>query len=197
MILFLENKFNSLIICEKILLPNIDIVKLVTKVFSMNIKIKKHLLLYKDYKLKCSIGKSGITKLKYEGDLATPKGLFSLGKLYYRKDRIRLKNCKIKKKIIRKNMGWCNDSKSKKYNQEITFPTKYTAEKLYRKSKNYDLFIVIKYNYKPAIKNKGSAIFLHLTNKNYKPTKGCIAISKNDFLKIISIIDKKTKILII
>ena len=26
----------------------------------MNIKIKKHLLLYKDYKLKCAVGKSGI-----------------------------------------------------------------------------------------------------------------------------------------
>ena len=162
----------------------------------MNIKIKKHLLLYKGYKLKCSIGKSGITKFKYEGDLATPKGLFNLGKLYYRKDRIKLKNCKIKKKIIKKNMGWCDDSRSKKYNQEVILPTKYTAEKLYRKNKNYDLFIVIKYNYKPAIKNKGSAIFLHLANKNYKPTKGCVAISKNDFLKIIPIINKKTKILI-
>ena len=163
----------------------------------MNIKIKKHFLYYKGYKLKCCVGKSGIINSKKEGDLATPKGIFELGVLYYRKDRIKLPKCKIGKKVIYKNMGWCDDSKSKKYNQEITFPTKYTAEKLYRKSKNYDLFIVIKYNYKPAIKNKGSAIFLHLTNKNYKPTKGCIAISKNDFLKIISIIDKKTKILII
>ena len=34
----------------------------------MNIKIKKHLLLFKDYKLKCAIGKSGITKYKKEGD---------------------------------------------------------------------------------------------------------------------------------
>ena len=40
----------------------------------MNIKIKKHFLLYKGYKLKCSIGKSGTRKLKKEGDLATPKG---------------------------------------------------------------------------------------------------------------------------
>ena len=125
----------------------------------MNIKIKKHLLLYDGYKLKCSIGKSGITNSKIEGDLTTPKGTFKLGLLYYRKDRIKLPQCKINKKIIKKNIGWCNDSKSKKYNQEITFPFKYEAEKLYRKDKVYDLFINIKYNYRPVIKKKGTAIF--------------------------------------
>ena len=107
----------------------------------MNIKIKKHLLLYKDYKLKCSIGKSGTTNLKKEGDLATPKGIYKIGLLYYRKDKIKLPKCKIKKRIIIKNMGWCNDIRSKKYNQEISFPFKYHAEKLYRKDNIYDLFI--------------------------------------------------------
>ena len=67
----------------------------------MNVKIKKHLLLYKGYKLKCSIGKSGITSSKKEGDLATPKGIFKLGPLYYRNDRINLKKCRIKRKIIK------------------------------------------------------------------------------------------------
>ena len=77
----------------------------------MNIIIKKHLLLYKGYKLKCSIGKSGITPSKKEGDLASPKGIFKLGLLYYRKDRIKSLKCKIRKRIIKKNMGWCNDSR--------------------------------------------------------------------------------------
>ena len=85
----------------------------------MNIIIKKHFLLYKDYKLKCSIGKSGITHFKKEGDLATPKGTFKLGLLYYRKDRNKSLESKIKKRVIKKSMGWCNDSRSKKYNQEI------------------------------------------------------------------------------
>ena len=160
----------------------------------MNIKIKKHLLLFGDYKLKCSIGKSGITNTKKEGDLATPKGTFDFGVLYYRKDRISLPKCKIKKKIIRKNMGWCDDSKSNKYNQEIRFPFKYKAEKLYRKDEIYDLLINIKYNFSPVIKKAGSAIFLHISNKKYKPTKGCVAISKNDFLKILPLINKITRI---
>ena len=162
----------------------------------MNIKIKKHLLLYKGYKLKCAIGKSGIVSSKKEGDLATPKGTFELGTLYYRKDNSQAFKCKITKKIIKKKMGWCNDSRSKKYNQEISFPFKYGAERLYRKDKIYDLFINIKYNSRPVIKKKGSAIFLHITEDKYKPTKGCVAIAKKDFLKIIPLINKNTKILI-
>ena len=160
----------------------------------MNIKIKKHLLLYKGYKLKCSIGKSGIKKHKKEGDLATPKGVFGLGTLYYRKDRNRYIKSKLRTKIIKKNMGWCNDIKSKKYNRPVHFPFKYGAEKLYRKDKIYDVFINIKYNYLKTKKGKGSAIFLHLTNKKYKPTKGCLAIRKKDFLTILPLISRNTKI---
>ena len=93
-------------------------------------------------------------------------------------------------------MGWCDDSKSKKYNQEISFPFKYSAEKLYRKDNIYDILVDIKYNHFPIIKNKGSAIFLHLSKKNYKPTNGCIGIKKKDFLKILPLINSKTKILI-
>ena len=162
----------------------------------MNIIIKNCLLLYKGYKLKCSIGKMGTTNSKKEGDLSTPKGLFKLGMLYYRKDRIKLINCKIKKKVIKKSMGWCNDTRSKKYNREISFPFRYKSEKLYRSDKVYDIFINIKYNYSPTYKGKGSAIFLHLANKKYKATKGCVAIQKKDFLKILPLVNNNTKILI-
>ena len=162
----------------------------------MNIIIKKHLLLYKGYKLKCCIGKSGLTTRKKEGDLATPKGLFKLGLLYYRKDRIKTLKCKLKKKVIKKNMGWCDDVRSKKYNKEISFPFKYRAEKLYRIDRIYDIFINIKYNQSPVIKNKGSAIFLHLSNQKYKPTTGCVPIKKKDFFKILPLINQNTKILI-
>ena len=93
-------------------------------------------------------------------------------------------------------MGWCDDIKSEKYNREIYFPFKYSAERLYLNKKIYDIFINIKYNYAPVLKSKGSAIFLHLTNKKYKTTKGCIAIHKKDFMKILPLINKRTKILI-
>jgi len=162
----------------------------------MNIIIKKKYLLYKDYKFKCSIGKSGVKSLKKEGDLATPKGLYKLGQLYYRKDRIKSIKSKIKKKVIKRNMGWCDDINSKKYNKEIIFPYKYRAEKLYRNDNIYDILINIRYNQYRVVKGKGSAIFLHITKKKYTPTKGCVAILKKDFLKLISLINKKTKIYI-
>ena len=160
----------------------------------MNIIVKKNLIFYKGYKLKCSIGKSGLTHLKKEGDLTTPKGFFGLGLLYYRKDRVKYIRCKLKKKAIKKNMGWCDDIRSKKYNQEISFPFKYGAEKLYRKDNIYDIFINIKYNQTPIVKGKGSAIFLHLSSKSYKSTKGCIALQKKDIYKILPYINNKTKI---
>ena len=162
----------------------------------MNIIIKKKYLLYKGYKIKCSVGKSGISSSKKEGDLTTPRGIFKLGLLYYRKDRVNFLKSKLQKKIIKKNMGWCDDVSSNKYNKQIKFPFKYRAEKLYIKNKIYDILINIKYNYSPTIKGKGSAIFLHLANKNFGSTKGCISIKKKDFLKILPFINRKTKIVI-
>ena len=52
------------------------------------------------------------------------------------------------------------------------------------------MILVINYNTKPILKNKGSAIFLHLASKKFKSTKGCIAIRKKDFLKILPMINK-------
>ena len=160
----------------------------------MHIIINKHFLKYKDHKFRCSIGKSGFSRSKKEGDFTTPLGEFKLGVLYFRKDRIKSVKSKLKKKIIKKNMGWCDDTKSKKYNQEISLPFRYGAEKLFKKDSSYDIFINIKYNQNPIKKGKGSAIFLHLTNKKYKPTHGCIAVLKKDLLKILPHINKKTKI---
>ena len=92
-------------------------------------------------------------------------------------------------------MGWCDDPNSKNYNKlvKIKKNLKSSYEKLHRKDNKYDLFILIKYNYKKVKRNKGSAIFLHLT-KNYMPTKGCIALCEKDFLILAKLINRKTKI---
>lgn len=163
----------------------------------MHIKLKNNHLYFYNYKIKCSIGKRGLTEKKREGDLKTPRGSFKFKFLLFRKDRIKKFNCKLKKREILKNMGWCDDPRSKKYNTLITFPFKNGAEHLYLKKNIYDLVLVINYNTNPVFKNKGSAIFLHLTNKNFSPTKGCIAISKKYFLRILPLINEKTKLLIV
>ena len=160
----------------------------------MLIKLKnKDTLEVDDFKFKCCIGKFGIKKKKIEGDKSTPKGQFEIGNLYYRADRIKKIKTSIKSKIIKPYMGWCNDINSKFYNKEIKKRKAISYEKIFRKDYKYDMFLIIKYNYKKPIKGAGSAIFLHLT-KNYNPTAGCIAIKKRDFLILVKIINKKTKI---
>ena len=162
----------------------------------MIIQIKnKDTLIVNEFRFKCCIGKKGITKNKFEGDMYTPSGKFKIGKLYWRPDRVKLPKTRLICKKIKKNMGWCNDANSQFYNKEIRVNKKIKYEKLYRYDYRYDYFILIKYNYKKTIKNKGSAIFIHLT-KNFYPTAGCIAISKKDFLILASLINKNTKILI-
>jgi len=162
----------------------------------MNIKLKRKYLYYLNFKIKCSIGKKGITKNKQEGDLKTPSGIFSLKKIFYRKDRIKFITTTLKKNFIKKNIGWCDDPTSKYYNRQIKFPFKDSAEKLWRKDNIYDLIIVLNYNLRPVIKNKGSAIFLHICKKNYETTKGCIAIKKKDMLNLIENIKKNSKLII-
>ena len=160
----------------------------------MNIKLKQKFLYFNEYKIKCAIGKRGITSKKIEGDEKTPKGTFTLKSIFYRKDRISSIKTSLKKTIIKKNMGWCDDSSSRYYNRLVKLPFNLSAEKLWLKARVYDVIIIINYNLKPTIKNKGSAIFLHIAKRNYGPTKGCIAITKKDIILLISKMNNKTKI---
>ena len=152
----------------------------------------KNTLIIDEFKLKCCIGKNGINSNKKEGDCSTPKGLYDLKKLYFRKDRVGTPKCKIVKKIINRNMAWCDDSTHKKYNEEIKIFNKKFKESLYRIDHKYDYVITTSHNEK-KIPNKGSAIFFHLTN-DYKPTAGCVALKRKDFEILLKLIDEKTKI---
>ena len=149
-----------------------------------------------NYKAKCAIGKRGIGIKRKEGDLITPKGKHKIKYILYRKDRIRKIQSKIKKIVITKSMGWCDDPKSKDYNKLIKLPTNYKYEKLYRKENIYDLILVLNFNMRPTVKKKGSAIFIHIAKKNYKKTEGCVAVNKVSLLKIIKKLKNNTKVLI-
>ena len=148
----------------------------------MTILLKnKHTLQIKDFYFKCCIGKNGVTKKKKEGDKKTPYGFFSIGHLYFRKDRIKKPETSLKCFEIKNNMGWSNDlTYPRKYNQLIKINNKVKHEKLKRKDHKYDLLIPINYNTSNSVIDLGSCIFIHLTN-NYKPTAGCIALKKKIF----------------
>ena len=160
----------------------------------MKITLKnKYTLKIDDFKFKCCIGKNGLKKNKIEGDKCTPKGTFELGTLYYRKDRVKKPITSLKTKNIKRNVGWCDDSKNKLYNQEIKVNKKIKHEKLFRKDYKYNYLLIIEYNTKKIKPNKGSAIFIHLT-KNFKATAGCIALLQKDFLIMVKLINKKSTI---
>ena len=151
-------------------------------------------LIYKNLKYRCAIGKAGIKKKQKEGDNITPKGTFKITRVYYRSDKVKNISTSIKKIKINKNMGWCNDSTSPFYNREIKLPSKFSFEKLYRKDNLYDLLAVLNYNTNPVKKNKGSAIFIHIAKKRFKPTAGCIALQKKDLMNLMRVIKKNSKI---
>ena len=162
----------------------------------MTILLKnKHTVKFDDFVFKCCIGKNGLTKFKKEGDGKTPKGIFKIEHLYFRKDRIKKPLTKLKCIEIKRNMGWCDDVKNKKYNKLIKINKNCSHEKLFRKDKKYDLLIPIKYNFNKIIPGKGSCIFIHLTS-DYKPTAGCIALKKKDLLILLKLINKNSKIII-
>lgn len=163
----------------------------------MHIKINKKYLTYGENKVKCAIGKRGINFKRKEGDLITPRGTFKVINIFFRKDRIKDLKTKIKKIPIHKGIGWCDDPLSNKYNKLIRYPFKYNSEKLFRSDNIYDIILVLNYNMKPTIKNKGSAIFIHVAKKNFTPTKGCVAIVKTELKKLSTLVTKKTIVNII
>ena len=161
----------------------------------MTIFVKnKHTLQMDEFRFECCIGKNGSAKSKKEGDKKTPKGTFEIENLYFRKDRKEKPLTLLKCVPIKKAMGWCNDiSFPKKYNKLVKIEKKVKHEKLKRKDYKYDLLIPIKYNFKKPITGLGSCIFIHLT-KDYKPTAGCIALKEKDFLILLKLIKKNSKI---
>ena len=160
----------------------------------MHILINKKYITFKNYKAKCAIGKRGIGNKKKEGDLITPKGIYKVKYVLYRKDRVKKIKTKLKKIIIKKNMGWCDDVRSNNYNKLIKLPFNYSHEKLYKKENIYDIILVLNYNMNPIIKKKGSAIFIHVAKKNYKKTEGCVALKKNHLIKVLKNLKKNTTV---
>ena len=160
----------------------------------MHIKINKKYLSLNNYKAKCAVGKRGIGYKKKEGDLITPVGSYTIKYILYRKDRVRKIQTKVKKFIIKKNMGWCDDPKSSHYNKLVKLPFAYNHERLFKNENIYDIILVLDYNMNPVKKNKGSAIFIHIAKNNYKRTEGCVAIKKLHLLKIIKEIKFNTKV---
>jgi len=140
-----------------------------------------------DYKADCAIGKNGCTpeKDKTEGDAKTPLGTYPFRHLYYRADRIPKPNCFLPTTVIERDMGWCDDSSDLAYNLPVILPYKASAESLLRDDNVYNIVMTIGHNDNPVIKDKGSAIFIHIARDDFSYTMGCIALKYKDMVDFI------------
>jgi L,D-peptidoglycan transpeptidase YkuD (ErfK/YbiS/YcfS/YnhG family) len=53
--------------------------------------------------------------------------------------------------------------------------------------------VVLDYNSDPVIPGKGSAIFIHVAKEGMEYTKGCVALKKDDLIKLLGLMHKDTQ----
>jgi L,D-peptidoglycan transpeptidase YkuD (ErfK/YbiS/YcfS/YnhG family) len=138
----------------------------------------------------CALGRSGILADKREGDGGTPAGIFPLRELRYRADHIAAAPATALPVCITKpGDGWCDAPKGPAYNTLVQLPYSADAENMWRNDERYDLVVVIGYNDRPVVPGAGSVIFLHVAHEEdgrLMPTAGCVALRRDDLLRVIA-----------
>lgn len=144
----------------------------------------------------CSVGRSGRSFLKREGDGASPRGDWRLRRLFYRADRLLPPCSGLKPLVLRGHDGWCETVGDRNYNRLVRLPYAAAHETMQRQDQLYDLVVELSHNERPRVQGCGSAVFFHLRRPDGGPTAGCIAVSRSDMLKILRLVGPKTRILI-
>ena len=144
----------------------------------------------------CALGRSGVKVLKREGDGATPRGRFVVRGVYFRPDgRIRPRTA-LHLRALRKTDGWCDSSFDRNYNRPVALPYEARAETLWRDDGMYDVVVVLGYNDVPRIKDRGSAIFMHVAKPGFPPTEGCIALRASDLRRVLRTVPRNSEVVI-
>lgn len=146
-------------------------------------------LSYGGNRVKCALGKGGLSITKVEGDGATPVGNFPLRRVLYRGDRLAEPASKLPIEAIEADGGWCDDPDDPLYNQQVRLPYPGNCEALWREDSLYDVIVVLGYNDDPTVPGKGSAIFLHVAGPDYATTEGCVALKLPDLVELLGVVD--------
>lgn len=146
------------------------------------------------WRFRCAVGRGGIRVDKREGDGATPAGAWTLREVFYRADRMAAPQTRLPLRALRPDDGWCDAPGDRFYNRLVRLPYPASAEVLWRRDSVYDIIVVAGYNDAPVVPGKGSAIFLHLARSRYQPTAGCVAFAPGDLLKILSVVDPRSRL---
>lgn len=141
---------------------------------------------WRDRRVRCALGRSGITTDKREGDGATPAGRLPLRQVFYRPDRLTPPpDCRLPVTAIDPGLGWCDDPADAAYNRPVRLPFVASHEQLWREDGLYDLLAVVGYNDDPVIPGRGSAIFVHVARADFAPTEGCVALALADLIALL------------
>lgn len=162
----------------------------------MDLIIKKQKAYWGGNEHPCTQGMHGLTHNKTEGDGKTPIGIFPFREIFYRQDRIILNKTQLPTRIITPTCGWCDDPVSDFYNQYITKPFEPSHEDLWMEKHLYNIVIVVGYNDSPTIKNKGSAIFIHVAHPKFEGTRGCIGLPEDFLIQIANEADEQSMLVI-
>ncbi len=135
----------------------------------------------------CALGRNGISATKREGDGATPLGTYRLVNIFYRADKVRRPRTALPVRAIRRDDGWCDEPRDRNYNRPVRHPYPASAERLWRDDELYDLVVVLSHNQRPRVRNRGSAVFLHVARPGFRPTEGCVAMRKTDLERILAV----------
>lgn len=125
----------------------------------------------------CALGRTGVQVRKREGDGATPLATMRPVAVYWRADRVRRPRTRLPVRPIRAHDGWCDDVAHRRYNRLVRLPFPAGHEKMRRDDGLYDIVVELDWNRTPAMRGRGSAIFLHLAKPGFPPTQGCIAVT--------------------
>lgn len=143
-----------------------------------------------------ALGRSGIRANKREGDGATPRGHFRLVRLWYRPDRTPRPRTELPSRPIQRDLAWCEDPGSARYNRPFRRAAEDAGDRLWRDDHLYDFIIEIDHNTRPRVAGRGSAVFLHLARPGFTPTAGCIALTRPVLRGLLARLGRETRIMI-
>ncbi len=141
-----------------------------------------------------ALGRSGILANKVEGDGGTPRGTFRPRQVWVRTDRLPRPFTRLAVRAIAPDDAWCEDPTDRRYNRQMRWDG--TGDRLVRDDHLYDMIIEIDHNTVPRVAGRGSAVFLHLARDGFKPTAGCVAMSRASLRRLLARLGPKTKIVI-
>lgn len=147
-----------------------------------------------DLSMRCAVGRSGMIRDKREGDGGTPVGIWPLRRVFFRPDKLKAPETKLRVVEISPADGWCDAPADKNYNRMVKLPYPASAEDMWRDDEIYDIVVELGYNDDPVVPGKGSAIFLHLARPNYSGTAGCVAVGLKDLRAILKLAGPGSKI---